>query len=212
MRRRGSLLFMALLLAAVPAIGQSRSVDITGSASFIRIGEDAERSLEVENDVGFTVGLNVFIGDRFSLDFTAGLFEPEASIALPTVLVFRTIKPQVVSAATVGKLKMIPLTAALQYHFKPEGRIDPYIGGGVEYVLLGNFDSADDIDFEEIDFNDDLGAMVNAGVSFDLGRNLALTLDAKYVAFDDGVTTAGDQPLATELHPLIVSAGLSWQF
>jgi len=212
MRRRGSLIFIALLLAAVPAIGQSRSVDITGSVSFIQIGEEAERSLEVENDLGFTVGLNVFIGNQFSLDFTAGVFEPEASIALPTVLGSRAIKAHLVSAATVGKVKMIPLTAALQYHFKPEGRIDPYIGGGVEYVLLGNFDSADDIDFEEIDFNDDLGAMVNAGVSFDLGRNLAITLDAKYVAFEDGVTTAGDQPLETELHPLLLSAGLSWQF
>lgn len=211
MRLRGSLMFIALLLAAVPAIGQSRSVDVTGSVSFIRIGQDDERALEVENDVGFTAGLNVFIGNQFSIDFTAGVFEPEASIALPTVRGSRAIKPHLVSAA-VGKLKMIPLTAALQYHFKPEGRIDPYIGGGIEYVLLGSFDSADDIDFEEIDFNDDLGAMVNAGVSFDLGRNLAITLDAKYVAFEDGVTTAGDQPLETELHPLLLSAGLSWQF
>jgi len=202
----------ALLLAtALPLFAADRSVDITGSVAFIHLNEQNEQSLDVESDLGFTAGLNVFFGDRISLDVTAGVFEPEASIDLPTLTAGR-LRPLQIQRATVGKVKMIPLTAALLYHFAPEGKFDVYVGGGVEYILLGDFDNADDVDFEEIDFEDDLGGMINAGMNIGFGRNLALKLDAKYVALGDPVKTSGDIPLELELKPLTLSAGLSFRF
>ncbi|HXI14170.1 MAG TPA: OmpW family outer membrane protein [Thermoanaerobaculia bacterium] len=203
----GALLFTT----ALPLAAADRSVDITGSVAFIHLNEQNEESLDVESDLGFTAGLNVFFGNRVSLDVTAGVFEPEASLDLPTSTVGR-LKPLQIQRATVGKVKMIPLTAALLYHFAPEGRFDPYVGGGVEYILLGDFDNADDVDFERIDFEDDLGGMINAGVNIGFGRNLALKLDAKYVAIGDPVTTSGDIPVELELKPLTLSAGLSFRF
>ncbi|HSN69136.1 MAG TPA: OmpW family outer membrane protein [Thermoanaerobaculia bacterium] len=209
-----TLFFTALLtLMITPAFAQSRSVDLTGWVSFIDPSgsttfEDGEIA-EFDSEQGFGLGLNVFWSNRVSTEFAAYAVEPDLNL--------RATDPEFPSGV-IGSLEMMPITGTLQFHFSPDGRVDPYIGAGVAYVLFDSIEgeSIEDIGFDSIDFDDDYGFLANAGVSIDITRSFALNLDAKYVpvsasarAVIDGVET---DPEDFDVNPLILSAGVSLQF
>lgn len=199
-------------LGAAPGFAQSRSVDVSGFASWIDvtgenvIEEDASGNteLEFESEQGFGGAINVFWGNRVSTEFAASVFEPEASVRVRSA-----------SRSPIGRLDMIPITATLQYHFAPDSRVDPYIGAGVAYVLFDEFDDddLDDLGFGTVDVDDDYGVLVNAGLSIDITPNFAILLDGKYVPLETSISTAGvDDAGDLEINPLILSAGVSFQF
>jgi len=73
--------------------------------------------------------------------------------------------------------EMMPVTAVLQFHFAPNGRFDPYFGAGAAYVLIDDVDTPDElnnIDFERLDFDDDVGLALNAGLGIRLTDNPGL--------------------------------------
>ncbi len=208
------LLFLAALtLMMTPAFAQERSVDLTGWVTFVDPSGDTDiengEIAEFDSEQGFGVGINVFWTNAISTEFAASLVEPD--------LTLRATDPEI-PGGVIGSLEMMPLTATLQYHFNPNGRFDPYIGGGVAYVLFDeiNDESLDDIDFDSIDFDDDYGFVANAGLSIDLTETFALNLDAKYVpvssparAVVGGIET---DEIDFDINPLILAAGVSLQF
>ncbi|HUP64286.1 MAG TPA: OmpW family outer membrane protein [Thermoanaerobaculia bacterium] len=211
-----TLMLLALSsLAVTPAFAQSRSVDLTAWVTWVDPSGhntfedfDGTDDLDVRLDTaqGFGVGLNVFLSNRISAEFAVSLFEPDVELAISNPAL----------APLVGSLEMMPITGTLQFHFNPDGRIDPYIGAGVAYVLFDEIADFDDVDLDAIDFDDDYGFLVNAGVSFDITPNFAINLDAKYVPVESAaravVGGVGSDALDIEINPLILSVGLSFQF
>jgi outer membrane protein len=206
-----------VVLMASPAFAQSRSVDVIGYIAWAdpnadgvlrRAGDDI--NVDFDSERGFGVAVNVFWGNRISTEFAASVIEPDVA--------FRSSNPAL-PVFTGGSLEMIPITVTLQYHFNPNGRIDPYIGAGAAYVLFDQLDTGsdlNDINLRSIDFDDDVGFVVNAGLSIDITPRFALYLDAKYVP----VGTSANAVFATgpgatadiDVNPLIISAGLGFQF
>jgi outer membrane protein len=211
----------SVLLAAVasPSFAQSRSVDIIGYATWVDPNgdgtiEDAndfdDLDVEFDSEQGFGVAVNVFWSNRISTEFAASVVEPDVA--------FRSDSP-LIGAFSGGSLEMIPITATLQFHLAPDSRIDPYIGVGAAYVLFDELDERgdlDDVDIESIDFDDDVGLVVNAGVSFDITPSLAIYLDGKYVPVSSAATARFASGPGTEseidINPLMLSAGLGFQF
>ncbi len=206
-----------VLLFSFPALAEERSVDVTGWYNWIDPSGDStfdrdadDFGLEFDSETGFGAAVNIFWGKRISTELAVNLFEPEATLRSdnPAIPVF-----------SGGSLEMMPITGTLQFHFNPEGRVDPYIGAGVAYVLFDNLDNSedlDDIDVDSIDFDDDYGFVANAGVSFDITPNFAINLDAKYVPVKSSATavfTSGPgQNVDVEINPFILGAGLQFQF
>jgi outer membrane protein len=202
-------------LAAVPAFAQSRSVDLTGYVSWMdpsgdnTIVDDPDGTIDInfDADQGFGIALDVFWSNRISTELAVMKFSPEA--AFEGTGGFESL--------IAGDLDMMPITATLRFHFAPESRFDPYIGAGVAYVLFDEISSRNlsDIDIDALDVDDDYGFLLNAGFSFDITPNFALVLDAKYVPVESSINARGAGPaeaLNLEINPLILSAGLSFQF
>lgn len=207
-----------LMLMVTPAFAQSRSLDITGWITFVDPSgdndfEDASDFEDLEarfdSEQGYGLAINTFWSDRISTEFAASVVEPDVTL--------RATDPSV-PFEDVGSLEMIPLTATLQFHFNPEGRLDPYIGAGVAYVLFDEIEGTrfGDIGFDSIDLDDDFGFVVNGGLSFDITPNFAINLDAKYVPVESAaravVAGADREEVDFEVNPLILAAGLSFQF
>jgi outer membrane protein W len=209
---------VTLLLVALPAAAQDRSVDVTGWVTWTDISGNNTITGSPGNDLdfdfdsvqGFGAAINVFWSNRISTEFAFSILEPDLTFAPenPAIPVFAG-----------GSLDMMPITLTLQYHFNPNGRFDPYIGAGVAYVLFDDVDGGrnlGDVNLSSIDVDDDYGFVLNAGVSIDLTRSLALNLDAKYVPVDAAATavfTSGPgQAFNIEVNPLILAAGLQFQF
>jgi outer membrane protein len=202
---------LALSLVAPAVFAQSRSFDLTANAvwvdptsqgSFKDLADPAD--IEFDPAIGYGVAANVFFTDRVSAEFAVSRVKPES-----------TVRRRAVSG-TSGDLDMMPLTAVLQYHFAPNGFIDPYVGAGAAYVLFDDVKSDGLNGIEKINFKDDAGLAVNAGLGVRLSPRLGLNLDAKYIPLESNATATvvggGETQGKVDISPIIVSAGLSLRF
>ncbi|HEV7766937.1 MAG TPA: OmpW family outer membrane protein [Thermoanaerobaculia bacterium] len=206
-------LSLLVLVLAVPMSAQSRGFDLTANAVWLdpssegTFDSDPDNAFDVSFDstVGYGVAANVFFGDRISTEFAISRVSNDVNFDSGTF-------------DDNATAEIMPITAVLQFHFAPNGVIDPYIGAGAAYVLIDDVDRPDElnnIDFERLDFNDDIGLALNAGLGIRLASNFGLNLDAKYVPLESSATavgTIGNQEVKFDMSPVIFSAGLSLRF
>ncbi len=212
-------MFVIAAFVAVPIFAQSRSVDVSAFANWVDLSGDHtfqgpnaidNANLNFNSKVGYGAAINVFWADRISTEFAVSVVNPDVAF---------TSNNPAVPAFTGGSLQMIPITGTLQYHFNPNGRVDPYLGAGVAYVLFDNVDNISDLNnvtLRKIDFQDDGGFVANAGLSFDLSPHLAILGDVKYVPVRSSAkaefASGPGQTTKVDINPLMVAAGLSFQF
>jgi outer membrane protein len=216
MKRAIPITLAVLLLSAVPLSAQSRSFDLTGYASWVDTSSEGTFDDTTSNPVdinfdgtlGYGVAANVFFGDHISTEF--------AIVRVNSDVSFRRRAVGGTNGST--QAEMMPITAVLQFHLAPNGRFDPYVGAGAAYVLIDDVDTPSELnnlDFEKLDFKDDVGLALNAGLGIRLTNNLGLTLDAKYVPLESSakaVRTTGAETVKFDINPVILSAGLSLRF
>ena len=123
------------------------------------------------------------------------------------------------STLNQGSIKMIPITAVIQWHFIPKGFIDPYLGAGAAYVIFDNlqdFSDVGNVGVRQINFKDDAGFVVNGGIGINFSPRFGITGDVKYVplkASAEAVFATGpNQSQKIKINPVIASAGLTIHF
>jgi outer membrane protein len=215
MRHAVPITLLLLLIAAVPMSAQDRAFDLTGYASWVdtssegTLDETTSNPVDINFDgtLGYGIAANVFWGSHLSTEFAIVRVENDVSV-----------RQRAVNNAGDTQAEMMPITAVLQFHLAPNGRFDPYFGAGAAYVLIDDVDAPDELgnlDFESLDFDDDVGLALNAGLGIKLGNNFGLTLDAKYVPLESSATavrTGGTTDVKFDINPVILSAGLSLRF
>lgn len=200
------------LALATPVFAQQRFFDLSANAvwvdptnegTFNDLGDPA--TIDFDPSTGYGASANIFFSDRFSVE-----------LAISRVKTDTTIRRRAVSSPG-GNLEMMPVTAVVQWHFAPNGFIDPYIGAGAAYVLFDDVKDNGLSGLDQIDVKDDAGLAVNAGLGIKLGNRFGIVLDGKYVPLESnakavvlgtGETTEGK----FNISPIIVSAGLSLRF
>jgi outer membrane protein len=207
------LAFAVLALALVlPASAQHRFFDLSANAvwvdpsnsgSFEDLADPA--TIDFDPSVGYGAAANIFFSDRFSVEFAISRVNSET-----------TVRRRAVSA-TGGDLEMMPVTGVVQWHFAPQGFIDPYIGAGAAYVLFDDVNDNGLSGLQSIDFEDDAGLAINAGVGIRLGNRFGIVVDGKYVPLESNAKatvlgTGATSESKVEISPIIVSAGLSLRF
>lgn len=199
------------LFLAVPVFAQTRFFDLTANAVWVDPTsngsfEDLATPSEIDFDpeTGYGVAANVFFGDRLSVEFAVSRVDLESTFSSAPF------------AGPGGNLEMMPVTAVAQWHFAPQGFIDPYIGAGAAYVLFDDIESNGINNIDRIEFEDNAGLAVNAGVSFRLGERFGINVDGKYVPVESNATAVvvggGETEGTVDISPIIVSAGLSLRF
>lgn len=150
----------------------------------------------------------------------------------PTIMVGRFVAPNVALSFTgglppnidiqgkgslqpLGKLADTtygPMVLSVQYHPLPGGRVRPYLGAGIVYMFV--FD-ADDGAFEDVEIDEDIGPVVEAGADFMLNERYGLFLDVKKAFLrTDARGTFGGAPVTAraKLDPWAFSAGAVFRF
>jgi outer membrane protein len=200
------------LVLSFPVFAQQRFFDLTGNVvwldptgggTFEDLADPAE--IDIDPEVGYGVAANIFFGDRLSAEFAVARVEPETIVR----------RRAVGDAGPGGNLEIMPVTAVLQWHFAPNGFIDPYIGAGAAYVIY-DFSSSQGVhNIDQIDFDDDVGLAINAGLGIRLGERFGLVIDGKYVPLESNAEAVvlTDRAQGTfDVSPIILSAGLSLRF
>lgn len=208
-------LFAALAIVAFPVFAADRSFEITGwaawvdnnsSGTFNATNPNQPFDVSFNGKLGYGVGANIFFSHHISGSFDVVQVKPEASVRGRTVGAV---------AFNQSGFRMTPITAVLQWHFIPNGTIDPYLGAGAGYVMFDRVEGRGFPNLSSIDFEDDAGLVINGGVGIGLGKSFAIVVDGKYIPLKssaDAVFVSGTTASRVKINPAIFSAGLSWRF
>lgn len=216
--KRKALLFSLLVVAlALPAAAADRSFDITANAvwvdtnssgTFNSAAPNQPFDISFDGELGYGVAVNVFFGDKISLELAGS--SVKQGVSFPG-------RPRP-AGSSQSDINMVPLTAVLQWHFIPNGRIDPYVGAGAAYVLFDDINNPSDLgnDVQRINFKDDVGLAVNAGIGIGITDHFGITVDGKYVPLKSSAravfVTGPDTETKVDINPVIFSAGLTFKF
>lgn len=149
-----------------------------------------------------TVQIGYFLTDNIALNATLGL--------PPTVAVY--------GGGTIGALPKLgevtygPTALTVQFHPLRHGRIRPYVGAGVSYMIV--FDTEDGA-FQDLEVTNDFGLAFEAGTDFMITDRWGLFVDVKHALLRPTATgTFMGAPVVgeTRLDPWAYSAGITFHF
>lgn len=119
------------------------------------------------------------------------------------------------SAGTLMEARIAPAMLSITYGFNRDGRIRPYIGAGMAYIM---FLSTDDKALANAQAEDRFGQVLQAGVDVPLDAGWSLVVDARQVYWKTtakgNATALGGMPVSADLkpNPLMLTLGLSRRF
>lgn len=116
--------------------------------------------------------------------------------------------------AYIGKIKALPPSLVLQYHFTDFGAFKPYVGLGVNYTL---FSSRDNIYLGPTQLTTEqssVGMVAQVGFDYMFTKSLGLNVDLKYIQMETDVTVKanGAKVGALGLSPWTPGIGLTYKF
>ena len=124
--------------------------------------------------------------------------------------------------APVGKLVdtwVLPPTLTLQYHFAPNAKVRPYIGAGLNFTHFYNEDASDSLENAigdtKVNLSDSFGYALQAGLDVDVGKNLFVNFDIKYIDVDTTAKLATGNlvnKVKVSLDPIVAGIGIGMRF
>lgn len=159
---------------------------------------DTGLKAEVGDDVMPTLGFTYFFTDHIAVEAILGATQHEVRA-----------KGGATDVA-VHETWVLPPVVTVQYRPDPIGRISPYVGAGVNYMLF--FDGKDKNGFK-VDLDDGFGAALQVGADIGVQGPWSLNVDVKKVFFDTEATI-NDGALKSDvsLDPWVVSVGFGRKF
>jgi len=105
---------------------------------------------------------------------------------------------------------VLPPVLTLQYHFNPKGRVSPYVGAGVNYMM---FYAGSDKNGFNVNLDDGFGLALQVGVDYAVSGKYSLNADEKKIFFDtDADINNGALKSTVDLNPWVVSVGDGYKF
>ncbi|PWR23137.1 OmpW/AlkL family protein [Zavarzinia compransoris] len=114
--------------------------------------------------------------------------------------------------ADLGDVWLLPPTLTLQYHFAPDGKIRPYIGAGVNYTIFYGKDEPSGL---SVDYKNNFGWALQAGVDIPIDDHWSLNVDVKKVFLSTDVKVRGlavPVDADVDIDPTLVGVGVGYRF
>lgn len=134
------------------------------------------------------------------------------NIAAELVLTYPQTVDILSSGSKIGKIKALPPSLLVQYHFTDLGAFKPYVGAGLNYTIFMSRDSilggAAQVDKSSI------GLAGQVGFDYMFTKNWGLNVDVKYIQMSTDVTLTGSGTKLgkLDLSPITAGVGVSYRF
>lgn len=171
------------------------------------------RAVDLESDNEDSTGLNLAINNRIIPEVDISyFFTPQ--IAAELVLTYPQKQTIYSGGAEVGKLKHLPPTLTLQYHFEKMREFKPYVGIGVNYTRFSSvsFSPAVQAALQPSLSKNSVGLALQAGVDFEFRKNWYLNMDVKKVQIRTDVKSAGTKVGEFKVDPWLLGVGVGMRF
>ncbi|NEQ96924.1 MAG: OmpW family protein [Cyanothece sp. SIO2G6] len=190
-KEAGDFLIRIRGLAVIPREGADLSLDDLSISG----GADIDNAYVPEIDFSY------FISDHIALELIAAVTIHDVE-AEGTPL----------GDLDLGEVGLVPPTLTVQYHFRPDRRLSPYLGTGLNYTFF--FDEADG-DATDIDYDNSFGFALQAGVDYAIADRWSLNADVKkiFLNTEADIEAAGLNIEADiEVNPWIIGVGVGYRF
>ncbi|QTC92201.1 OmpW/AlkL family protein [Brevundimonas goettingensis] len=161
-------------------------------------GADSGLHVDVGDSVMPTLGFTYFLTDHWAVEGILGTTKHEIRAQGGTTDV------------AVHETWVLPPVVTLQYRPLTGGRVSPYVGAGINYML---FYGGDDENGFKVHLKDGFGYAAQVGADVGLKGPWSLNLDVKKVWFNtDARINDGALKSDVDLDPWVISAGVSRRF
>lgn len=110
----------------------------------------------------------------------------------------------------VGHVRLVPVIATLQYRFRPDPMLSPYLGVGVNYIVAA--DESPGTSVTSVSYSNGFGFAFQAGADLVFDNNWSLNLDIKKLLSATDVSINGGAITAkgTDIDPWIFGVGVGY--
>jgi outer membrane protein len=198
----------AMVLAVAGSVAMSFAAQAADGPWLVRV-----RAVNLDSANGDSTGLGLSINNKTipEVDFSY-FFTPQiAAELILTVPQKQTVRS---NGADIGSFKHLPPTLTVQYHFTSMGALKPYLGAGVNYTRISDvsFVPAVVTALHPDLSRNSYGLALQAGVDYEVAKNVYLNLDVKKVDIRADVKSSGTKVGEFKVDPLLVGLGIGWRF
>jgi len=118
------------------------------------------------------------------------------------------------NGAKAVDFKHLPPTVSLQWYFNPEGRVNPFVGAGLNYTFVYDEKpvAGGPVAGAKIGLDNSFGLAAQAGLVFKMSDAIDLVLDARWIDIDSDVKVNGSKVGTAVVDPLVVGLTLGYRF
>ncbi len=118
------------------------------------------------------------------------------------------------NGANAVDFKHLPPTLSLQWYFNPEGRVNPFVGAGLNYTFV--FDeravAGGPVAGAKIGLDNSFGVAAQAGLQFKLSDTWDLVLDARWIDIESDVKVNGTKVGTAIVDPMVYGLTFGYRF
>ena len=205
-------------VAALPAMAQ-------GAGDFlVRFGPATVMPNDDSGEVEPLSGTGVEVDDGTSLAFTLTyMYSDNIGFSVLGALPFEhDIKGDkgAIDGVDVATIEHLPPTFTVEYYFKPDADVRPYVGAGINYTLFSDEDADSELEGivgdTDIELDDSSGLAVVAGVDVDINEDWFFNGSLWYIDIetdaDLDTALAGDLEVNVDIDPWVLMLGVGTTF
>ncbi len=118
------------------------------------------------------------------------------------------------NGARAVDFKHLPPTVSLQWYFNPEGKVNPFVGAGLNYTFVYDEEviAGGPVAGAKVGLDNSFGAAAQAGLAFKLSDSLDLVFDARWIDIDSDVKVNGSTVGTASVDPMVLGLTLGYRF
>ncbi len=155
--------------------------------------------------------VNVDASQSLTFDVTSQ-YSPRWSLELLAALPFRHDINLNADGSRVGEVKHLPPTLTVQYNFRPDAKVRPYLGLGANATLFFNEKTRGALAGTRLSLRNSFGAAAQVGVDIDMNESWFLGLDARWIDIDTRATLSGTSLGTVHIDPFAVGLSFGHRF
>ena len=213
------------LCFAAPAAAQAPSGGLHAGDKLVRLRAILVAPQDSSSGITPTFpGEKVKVTDSFApeIDFTY-MATDNLGFELIAATTKHKAKGKTGTTGSIGSLAstwVLPPTLTAQWHFNPKGAVRPYVGVGINYTIFYSEKASSGLKAAvgptHVRMSDSFGPAIQAGVDVDVGRNVFLNLDVKWIDIDTkarlATTAIGTQTVKVHIDPIVAGVGIGMKF
>lgn len=155
--------------------------------------------------------VNVDPSQSLTFDITYR-FSPHWSLELLAALPFEHDINLNANGSHVADVKQLPPTLTVQYNFRPNARVRPFVGVGANATLFFDENTRGALAGSDLSLRNSYGFAGEVGVDIDMNESWFLSLDARWIDINTRATLSGANLGTVSIEPMTFGVSVGRRF